>query len=213
MKALVLGSTGLVGKHLLDLLLKDEEYSEVVTFVRKPTGLTHARLVEMVIDFDNMEDLKSDIRIDHVYLCLGTTMATAGSKENFYKVDYTYTVQGAGWAQKHGASKVCLVSAIGASQKSWFYYSQVKGQVESDIQALDFDTTIIVRPSLLLGKRKEYRKGEVMAERVSQWFGFLYSGPLSKYRPVKASDVARTMWENMKKPSSVKTIFIESHHI
>lgn len=213
MTALVLGSTGLVGQQLLDILLQDDDYSEVVTFVRKPTGVKHPKLVEMTIDFDSMHRLEADIRIDHVYLCLGTTMATAGSKENFYKVDHTYTVQGAEWARQHGAHKACLISAIGASEKSWFYYSRVKGQVESDVQNLGFDTTIIVRPSLLLGKRKEYRKGEVMAERVSQWLGFLYSGPLSKYRPVKAEDVARTMWQNMKMTSSVKTLIIESQHI
>lgn len=212
MKALVIGSTGLVGSHLTDLLLADDDYSGVVTWVRRSTGKNHPKLIELEVDFDHPEVLEATLTIDHVYLCLGTTMAKAGSREEFFKVDHTYTIEGARWAQKKYARKACLISAIGASEKSWFYYSRVKGQVEKDLLNLNFNTTVIVRPSLLLGKRSEYRKGEVMAERISQWLPFLYNGPLNKYRPVHASDVARTMWTYTKE-SYEKIQLIESHQI
>lgn len=212
MTALVFGSTGLVGQHLIDALLSDPTYEKVVSFVRHKTDKKHKKLVETIIDFEDLENLELEHSADHVYLCLGTTMSKAGSKANFFKVDYTYTLKAAQWAQKKGAQKACLVSAIGASQNSWFYYSKVKGQVERDLLALDFKTTVVVRPSLLLGKRQEYRKGEVMAERASQWLGFLYSGPFAKYKPVKAADVALSMLQAMKDKNQ-KSVYIESHQI
>ncbi len=212
MKALILGGTGLVGKQVIHFLLQDNLYSKVIAVGRRPIGIKHPKLIEKIIDFDHIQKEVLDENIDHVFLCLGTTMAKAGSKAEFYKIDYTYTIEGAKWSQRYGAKKAVLVSAIGASTQSWFYYSKVKGQVEEDLMSLNFDSTIIVRPSLLLGNRSEYRKGEVMAERLSQYMGFIYSGPMSKYKPVKAVDVAKKMIETAK-ISTNKIEYIESQNI
>jgi len=212
MKALVLGGTGLVGKEVVRILLADDEYTEVIAVGRRSMGIEHPKLSEKIIDFEHIQKEVLDKNIDHVFLCLGTTMAKAGSKAEFYKIDYTYTLEAAKWAQRYGAKKAALVSAIGASTQSWFYYSKVKGQVEKDLIALNFESTIIIRPSLLLGNRSEYRRGEVMAERLSQYMGFIYSGPMSKYQPVKALDVAKRMIENVKH-SNNKIEYIESQNI
>lgn len=212
MKALILGGTGLVGKQVIHFLLDDDLYSKVIAVGRRPIGIEHPKLIEKIIDFDHIQKEVLDENIDHVFLCLGTTMAKAGSKAEFYKIDYTYTIEAAKWAQRYGAKKAVLVSAIGASTQSWFYYSKVKGQVEEDLMSLNFESTIIVRPSLLLGNRSEYRKGEVMAERLSQYMGFIYSGPMSKYKPVKAVDVAKKMIETAK-ISTNKIEYIESQNI
>ncbi len=212
MTAIVFGGTGLVGSQVIEILLKDDYYTKVISMGRTSLGIQHKKLKENIINFDELNKVNIETNVDHVFLCLGTTMAKAGSKANFYKIDYTYTVEAARWAKMNGAKKIGIVSAIGASVSSWIYYSKVKGETERDLISLDFESTIIIRPSLLIGDRKEYRRGEIMAERMSQYFGFLYIGPMSKYKPVRAKNVAFRLIENTKTTSN-KVVFIESQNI
>lgn len=191
--ALLLGATGLVGGHCLDLLLHDEGYSSVVAPGRRLLPIEHAKLQQHTIDFERLQDFKHLLQAQDVFCCLGTTIKQAGSQDAFRKVDYEYPVGLAALAARSGAEQFLLVSSLGASAASRVFYSRVKGETEAAIAALPFKGVQIFRPSLLLGERKEFRPGERLAERASKLFSFLLAGPLRKYRPVQARAVAAAM--------------------
>ena len=191
--ALVFGSTGLVGSALLTLLLESEDFSKIVIFVRKHQNIIHPKLEEVIVDFDHIEGISDHIKGDSLFICLGTTMARAGSKEAFYKVDYTYVMKIATIAAANKIGQLCLVSSMGADPSSSVYYSRVKGELERDIQKLNFRALHILRPSLLLGDRKEKRLGERVAVILSRLLSFLFIGPLQKYKPINDITVAGAM--------------------
>jgi len=189
--ALVLGASGLVGSILTRMLLDSEAYSQVTILVRHPMDLTHPKLNQEVINFDQPDAGK--VRGDDVFCCLGTTIKVAGSKEAFYKVDATYPYELAKVARTNGASQFLLVTAMGADARSIIFYNRVKGEVEDKIALLNYDSYSIFRPSLLLGNRKEVRPGEKMAQSFSGILSGLMVGPLKKYKPIEARKVAAAM--------------------
>ena len=140
-----------------------------------------------------MEEVSYQLVGDEIYLCLGTTMAKAGSKEAFYKVDYTYTIKAATLAVENGVGQAILISSMGADPASMIYYSKVKGNVEKDLCKLPFQSIAIVRPSLLLGNRKEQRTGERIAAYVSKAISSLFVGPFRKYKAISVEAVATAM--------------------
>lgn len=190
--ALVTGATGLIGKQLLNLLLQDPYYTLVKAVTRKSLDISHAKLQNVVTDFDQLI-MAGDVvpfRADHVFCCLGTTIRKAGTKEAFRKVDYTYPLEVACASLLAGAQKYLLVSALGADKQSSVFYNRVKGEVEEAITALDFPEVHIFRPSLLLGPREEPRPGEDAAKVFFRLFGFLVP---EKYKAIDSSAVARAM--------------------
>ncbi len=191
-KAVVLGATGLVGSALLHQLLNHPEYTIVRALVRKPTGISHSKLEEHVIDFKNFQDYTPLFEADEVFCCLGTTMKQAGSKQAFYFVDHDLPVQAAKMAQLF-AKKFFLVSSIGANAWSLNYYLKVKGETERDILQTTLESIYIVRPSMLLGNRKEHRTGEEIGKSLLKIFKPLMIGGLKKYRSIEAGTVARAM--------------------
>lgn len=191
--ALILGSTGLVGSHLLALLLEAPQYSEIRSLVRRPSGTLRPKLREHVVDFDRLSDAADAIRGNDVFCCLGTTIRTAGSSEAFRKVDLTYVVEGAGIALRNGASRFFVVSSIGANPKSSVLYGRTKGEMEATISKMPFQSIGILRPSLLLGERKEFRLGEKIGAVGMSLASFALQGPLRKFRAVQAADVAAAM--------------------
>lgn len=191
--ALIFGSSGLTGSILLSHLLGSPDYDKVKIFVRKPISLQHPKLEQIITDFEKIKDVSHQITGDEIYLCLGTTMAKAGSKEAFYKVDYTYTIQAATLAYENGVNHAILISSMGADPNSLIYYSKVKGGVEKSLGLIPFQSISVVRPSLLLGERKEHRLGEKTWAFMSKLFSVLFVGPLMKYKPITADAVARAM--------------------
>ena len=191
--AIVVGATGLVGSALLALLLEDDFYTSVKIIVRKSPGIKHPKLQVILNDFENVSALKKELEGDHLYCCLGTTMKKAGSKEAFYKVDFHLPLELAKLSQKQGASQFLLISAMGANVQSKIFYNRVKGEIEVAVSSVPFNGVNIFRPSLLLGNRKEKRIGENVAKWFSAIAGFLFVGPLKKYRPIKAQEVAKGM--------------------
>ena len=192
--ALIAGATGLVGRHLLQLLLEDPTYSKVWVLTRRKMDTTHPKLEQKVIDFDALASQSSFVEADDVFCCLGTTMKKAGSKEAFRKVDYTYPLELAQLAARHGARKFLLVTAMGANKGSLFFYNRVKGDVEEAVCKLpQFKSIHVFRPSLLLGDRKEDRTGEGLAQKFTKILRPLMVGPFRRYRPIKAKDVAKGM--------------------
>jgi uncharacterized protein YbjT (DUF2867 family) len=155
--------------------------------------MQHPKLEQLVVDFDNLANYREQLKANDIYCCLGTTIKQAGSKENFYKVDYTYVMELAKMAAANQATQFLLVTALGADAHSRIFYSKVKGQIEAAVQALPFRAIHIFQPSLLMGNRKEKRAGESLAQIIMPKLNFLLVGGLRKYRPVQAEDVAQAM--------------------
>ena len=189
--ALVVGGSGLVGSYLIQELLDNARYSRVISLGRSLMPLKHEKLEQKIVDFDNLEPLSQ--QFDDVFCCLGTTINKAGSQENFRKVDFNYPVNVAEWALEQGATQFILNTSMGADASSSIFYNKVKGEVEKVISSLGFRTCIIVRPSLLLGPRQEFRFGESMAKLFMGGLGFLFVGKLKKYKAIHASTVASAM--------------------
>ncbi|HZG76812.1 MAG TPA: oxidoreductase [Paenibacillus sp.] len=191
-KAILLGATGLVGAQLLDKLLASPAYGEVTAIVRRPLP-ERPKLRQIVLaDFAAMSGSAFEGAED-VFCALGTTIRQAGSQARFREVDFDYPVAAARLAKAAGARRFVLVSSMGADAKSKIFYSRVKGETEDAIRALGLPMTSIVRPSLLLGDRRQFRLGERVGTLLARPLGFLFAGSLLKYRPIEAKDVAAVM--------------------
>lgn len=191
-KAIILGSTGLVGSCVLKQLLENKEYAEIITLNRRPSGISHTKLKEHLVDFEQPATWQDIVRGDVLFSCLGTTIKAAGSKQAQYRVDYTYQFQTAQAAAANGVQKFSLVSSAGADSASKMFYSRIKGELDENVQELDFKIVRILRPSLLVGKRVEKRAGEELAYLLGRTLLPLIPG-LRKYKPIPAETVARAL--------------------
>ena len=183
MRYLVAGSTGLVGSQLVNLLRQRIETEEVREIRRK--------------DYEHLskEALQLEGKFDAAFCCLGTTIAKAQSQENFYKVDHDYVVSFFKLAKSLNIRKWVVVSSIGADSRSKVFYSRTKGQMEESLRALQPESLVILRPSLLLGERSEARPGEKFFILTAPLYAWMLCGPLEKYRPVSSLQVAEKMIE------------------
>ncbi|MGN6491437.1 MAG: NAD(P)H-binding protein [Agriterribacter sp.] len=193
--ALLLGATGLIGNHLLQLLLNDDEYGKIIALTRKPLPVAHTRLENRIVDFSDTENYRQAITEgDIVFCCIGTTMKDVkGNKTLYRQIDFDIPVNGARFALAKGYTQYALVSAIGARSASSNFYLSLKGQTEDAISPMEFSAVHIFRPSLLLGKRAASRTGEKIAQAVMPALSFLLAGSLAKYKPVAATEVASAM--------------------
>lgn len=200
-KAILIGATGLVGSHVLQLLLSDERYDSVKVLHRRSTGISHSKLTEHIIDFDNQESWKPLVTGAHLFSALGTTLNKAGSKDAQYKIDYTYQYNFAKIASENGVSNYALVSSLGANLDSGSFYPRIKGELDEAVQKLSFDSTLILRPSFLDGSRDEFRLGERIGIAIAKVVCKIPG--LKKYHPIKAETVAKAMIEGLNKNTSV----------
>lgn len=212
-KALIVGATGLVGGFCLQALLDDDHYSEVIALVRKPLLKTHRKLKTVVTTFDNLEPELSKIQVDDVYCCLGTTIKKAGSQEAFKKVDHTLVITVAELMKKQGAEQFLVISAMGANKDSKVFYNRTKGEMEAALRELGYPCLRIIRPSLLLGPREEFRLGEKLAVMLTPFLKLFLLGSLKKYRPVEAEKVAQFMVKVAREKSVVGVHVYESDMI
>jgi uncharacterized protein YbjT (DUF2867 family) len=187
--ALIAGSTGLIGKQLLQLLLDSDRYTKVIAITRQDLP-AHPKLEQIKTAFDSIGEKSNMLKADDVFCCLGTTMAKAGSKDKFYQVDFYYPLLLAKISKAEGAKQYLLVSALGADKKSSVYYNQVKGEIEDAIAEVGFQTVHIFRPSLLLGPREEKRAGEESAKVIYKYLSFLIP---TRYKAIESIKVARAM--------------------
>jgi uncharacterized protein YbjT (DUF2867 family) len=190
--ALLAGATGLVGKQCLTRLLAHDTYSHVRALVRRPTGIVHDKLEEIRVDFDALDSVSLDA-VNDVFITLGTTIKVAGSQEAFYKVDHDYVIATAKLGKRAGASRIAIVSSIGAGGAASNFYLRVKTETERDIRAIGYECIEILRPGLLIGERQEKRTGEALGIAAVNLFSGLMVGPLRQYRPIAAGDVAQAM--------------------
>ncbi len=187
-KALVAGGSGMVGKILVEKLLNNSNYSEVNILVREKQNLNHPKLIQTIIDFENADF--SSLHYDHVFCCLGTTIAKAGSKEAFSKVDKEYPLI-LGKAMIHsGSTLFAIVTAGGANINSSIFYNRVKGEVEEGLKQLGYRSLGFFRPSMLLGLRNEKRSIEKLGQRLMLIFDFVIP---KRYKAIQAEKVAHAM--------------------
>jgi len=199
MHATIIGSTGLIGGHLLDLLINDPDFSTVRVLIRRPLDLNHPKLEKKLVDFSDKESFRLALEgTDVIFCCIGTTMKKMkGDKTAYRKIDYDIAVHAAKLGKANGCEKFVLVSAVGADSKSRNFYLKLKGEIEEAIQATGIESVYILRPSLLMGNRKEFRAGEKFASWLMPLFAFLLP---ARYKPVKASEVAKAMVNAVKEP-------------
>ena len=207
--ALIAGSSGLVGKEVLKLLLENDQYEKVYSLVRRKSKFSHPKLNELVIDFDKLSSELSGIqKVDEIFCCLGTTMKVAGSKEAFRKVDYQYPFELSKWGKSIDAKHYLMISAMGADPGSSIFYNKTKGEVERDITILNIPKITFLRPSLLYGDRIESRLGEKIGIFFFKALSFLFVGPLKNYKAISVQKVAAAMVKNSNRESSGVSIIL-----
>jgi len=208
--SLVIGSTGLVGKKLLFELAKKE--SEVIAITRRFISNLPENVSLLNINFDDFVENGSIPSCDHLYICLGTTIKKAGSQSEFKKVDFDYCLSFAKKAREAGATKISLISSVGANPYANNFYLKTKGEVEEEIKKIDFQAINIFRPSLLLGQRAESRFLEKIGQNLSSFINFFLIGHLRKYRSVKASNVAYCM-ANYEQNGGIKYLYFDDFQL
>lgn len=198
--ALVIGSTGMVGRELIKQLCESSEFEQVISFVRRSSGFSHSKLQEHVVNFDQPESWKELLKGDVLFSCMGTTLAAAGSKASQYKVDYTYQYETARMAAENNVPVYVLVSSTGANANSALFYPKIKGQLDEAALKLGFKSVQILRPGQLYGERQQKRSAELFA--VKMMFAMNSLGIFKKYRPIHASEVAKAMISAAKRTGS-----------
>ena len=187
MNAALAGGTGLIGSFLTQFLSEDSDFETVQFLSRRKVDLAEKH---QVIDFFEMLSLTN---IDVGFCALGTTMAAAGSKEAFYRIDYDLVLEFSKSCKLAGAKTFVLVTSVGANPKSSNFYLKVKGDVEKAVEEIGFERLVILRPSMLLGPRKEHRFGELLGKKLMCIIDPIMVGPMDKYRGINAASVARAM--------------------
>jgi uncharacterized protein YbjT (DUF2867 family) len=194
-KAVIAGASGLVGSELLSILLQSTQYDEVLILVRKELPVQHKKLVQLIVDFDNLDQHQQVINGHVIFCCLGSTKSKTPNLLIYRKIDHDYPVKLAQIAVKNNMPHFHLVSAIGANSKSGNFYTKMKGETENDVQAAGIRSLHIYQPSLLTGNRKEHRLAERIATSIMKVIDPLLIGGLQKYRSIAAATVAIAMFK------------------
>ena len=191
--ALVFGSTGLVGGHLLDQLIKNENYNKIKLFVRSEIIINDLIVQIVKTDFNNMEKHKEEMTGDHCYFCIGTTKKNSPDKDEYRRVELDLPKQIAQITKSNSVNSFVFVSSGYADPNSSGDYLKFKGLVEEELKRLSFNKLGIMRPSFLIGDRKEKRLGEKLGIFVFKLLSPLFLGPLKKMKPIQSEKVAKAM--------------------
>ena len=191
--ALIFGSSGLIGSYLLDLIVNDNNYSKIRLFVRSKPVNTSAKIEIIKTDFNNLENHKDSIVGDACFFCIGTTRKNTPDKNEYINIEYNLPVEVAKIAKSNSVNNFIYVSSIGANTNASGLYLRNKGQAEEELKKLNFSKLSIMRPSILLGNRKENRVGEKIGIFVMKILSPLFLGKMKKYKPIKVKNVAKTM--------------------
>ena len=201
--ALVFGSSGLIGGHLLYQLIKNDNYNKIKLFVRSETVIKETKIEIIKTNFSDLENHKEDIKGDDCFLCIGTTKQNSPDKNEYKKVELDIPIKIAQIARANLVKSFIFVSSIYANPKSSGDYVKFKGLVEEELKELNFSNLGILRPSFLMGSRKENRAGEKIGILTFRLLSPLLLGPIKKMRPINSEKVAKAMIkianENLKK--------------
>ena len=186
------GSTGLIGGLLLKLLVNDSDYKKIKVISRKSFSLNHKKIIHKTIDFSDYKSLSKSVKNSKiVFAAIGTTQSKVnGDNKEYRKIDFDILYNIAKACKENKVENFLFVSSSGANSNSNSFYLKLKGEIEKSILDLNLKSTSIFRPSLLLGKRKEKRLGEKIAQIIMPFFSFLMP---KNYKPIKADLVAKSM--------------------
>lgn len=201
----MIGSTGLVGRECVRLLVADPTVSRVVALVRSNNAVfaNSPKLQLCRVDFDSLEAHADIFAVDQIVCAIGTTLRDTPDRDSYRKIDYGYPLTAARLGRQQGAHHYLAVTAVGASSKSRLFYNRLKGEVEDSLTDLNFRSLTIARPSVLIGDRLEERRSEKIAWKVS----FLTP---RRYKPVPASNVARALVSAARSDAPGKRIITNS---
>jgi len=191
--ALLFGASGLVGSHLLNQLIKDTNYSKIKLFVRSVTEIIDPKVEIIKTDFNNLQNHKEDVKGDDCFFCIGTTKQNSSDKDEYRRVELDIPKEIAKIAKLNLVNSFIFVSAIYANHNSSGDYVRFKGLVEEELKRLNFPKLALMRPSFLMGDRKEKRVGEKIGIFVFKLLSPLLLGPLKKMRPIHSETVAKAM--------------------
>tara|TARA_E500000075_G_scaffold126241_1_gene130728 strand:+ start:70 stop:726 length:657 start_codon:yes stop_codon:yes gene_type:complete len=191
--ALLFGASGLVGNHLLNQLISNNNYSKIKLFVRSSIDISDPKIEIIQTDFNNLENHKEDIKGDDCFFCIGTTKKNSPDKNEYKRVELEVPKQIAQIAKSNSVNSFVFISSGYADPKSSGDYLKFKGEVEEELKRLNFQKLGIMRPSFLLGDRKEKRIGEKIGIFVFKLLSPLFLGPLKKMKPIHSATVAKAM--------------------
>ena len=191
--ALVFGSSGLIGGHLLNELIQNDNYSKIKLFVRSDDGSNDSKTEIIKTDFNNLENHKEDIKGDDCFFCIGTTKQNSPDKNEYKRVELDVPIKIAQIAKSNLVNSFVFVSSGYADPKSSGDYLKFKGLVEEELKRLSFSKLGIMRPSFLMGDRKEKRAGEKVGIFIFKLLSPLFLGPLKKMKPIHSKKVAKAM--------------------
>jgi len=191
--ALIFGSSGLIGSHLVRLIIKNNNYNKIKLFTRSETTISNSQIEIIKIDFNNLEKHKESINGDDCFFCIGTTRKNTPDKNEYIKVEYNIPVEVAKIAKENSVNSFTYVSSLGANPNASGLYLKNKGQAEEALKELNFPKLSIMRPSILLGNRTENRIGEKIGIFIMKSFSPFFLGKMRKYKPIKVENVAKAM--------------------
>jgi len=209
--ALLFGSSGLIGGHLLNKLIQNNNYSKIKLFVRSEPKINDPKLEIIKTDFNNLENHKEDIKGDDCFFCIGTTKQSSPNKDEYRRIELDMPKQISQIAKSNSVNSYVFVSSGFADPKNSGDYLKFKGEVEEELKKLNFPKLGIMRPSFLMGNRKEKRVGEKIGIFVFKMISPLFLGPLKKMKPIHSEKVAQAMINVVQKDNE-QTIF-ESNEI
>tara|TARA_B100000965_G_scaffold395458_1_gene409013 strand:+ start:239 stop:892 length:654 start_codon:yes stop_codon:yes gene_type:complete len=209
--ALIFGSSGLVGTELLKNIIQDDSYDHIKIFVRYVVENSNSKVEIIQTDFSNLEKYKDFIVGDDCFFCIGTTRKNTPDKNEYIRIEYNIPVEVAKIAKLNSVKNFIYVSSLGASSNATGLYLKNKGKVEEELIKLNFPKLSIIRPSILLGKRKEKRVGEKVGVFLMQTLSPLFLGKLKKYKPIKVENVVKAIVDISK--NNYKKIIFESDQL
>lgn len=193
--AVIIGATGLTGNLVLEELLRDNDFKTVRVLARRSVKMIHPKLEQEIVNFNNVDDYTKKFgEGDVIFCCIGTTQKKVkGDKELYKQIDYDIPINAASIGIAKGFKKFLIVSAIGANENSSNFYVSLKGKIENALKQFHFDSLDIFQPSLLNGNRNETRVMEKIIQGLMDIVSFLFLGPLKKFHPIGADNVAKSM--------------------
>lgn len=197
--AILLGASGNVGAHLLNMLLASDEYSQVKIVARKELTIQHSKLTTLLSDYTTLSTIREGLKADDVFITVGATEKT---------VERAYPVLIAQLCKQQGAKRIFIVTSVGANPKSSMSFTRIKGEIEADIINLHFDETNIFRPGMIMGRREKYRPMEKTMMRLWKIIDPLFVGKLNKYKGLEAKKIALAIYRS----SLTATGFINIYH-
>ena len=209
--AIVFGCTGLIGGHLVNQLIQDNYYTKIKIFVRSQTLIKNEKVEVINIDFNNLVNHKTEITGDDCFFCIGTTKQNSPNRNEYQKVELDIPKEIAQIAKANSVKSFIFISSIYANPNSSGNYVKFKGLVEEELKRLNFSKLGILRPSFLMGKRKESRVGEKIGILTFRVLSPLLFGPLKKMRPISSEIVAKSMIKIVKQ--NLQKITFESDEI